>query len=64
MRAATAAAYLDISEATFRRAVQPELTPVPLSPAAVAYLREDLDAWLDAKAGRTRASADSNPWHE
>lgn len=31
MRADTAAAYLDISESTFRRAVLPALTPIPLT---------------------------------
>jgi predicted DNA-binding transcriptional regulator AlpA len=63
MGAALAAAYLDVSETTFHRVIAPDLAAVPLTPGRVAWLREDLDRWLDAKAGRVPASSQGNPWH-
>lgn len=35
--------------------------PIHLSPGRVAWLREDLDRWLDGKAGRMPASAAAQP---
>lgn len=61
MRAPVAAAYLGMSEASFRRHVAIE--PVQLAPGITAWLREDLDLWLDARAGRVAGSAEVNPWH-
>ena len=61
LRASLAAAYLGMSEASFRRHVA--IPPVQTAPGIVAWLREDLDAWLDAKAGRVAGSLESNPWH-
>ncbi len=63
MGAALAAAYLDISESTFHRAVAPQLQSVQLTPGRVAWLREDLDRWVDARAGRVPALPEVNPWH-
>lgn len=63
MGAALAAAYLDLSVTTFHRTVAPQLQSVQLTPGRVAWLREDLDRWVDARAGRVPASAEVNPWH-
>ena len=63
LRAEKAAAYLDVSPSFFRDAIAPELPAVHLSKAVKGWLREDLDAWLDARAGRVAASPENNPWH-
>jgi predicted DNA-binding transcriptional regulator AlpA len=63
LRDKKAAAYLDISKTHFLTIVAPELHPIQLSPGVKGWLREDLDAWLDARAGREAASPVSNPWH-
>ena len=62
MRADKAAAYLDIKPTAFRQHVAPNLRAVHPTPGSVAYLREDLDAYLDRQAGRVAASEESNPW--
>ena len=50
-----AAAYVGLSVTSiYRLADFP--APVHLSPGRIAWLREDLDRWLDAKAGRMPAS--------
>lgn len=61
LRVEMAAAYLGMSEASFRRHVAIE--PVQLAPGITAWLREDLDRWLDARAGRVAGSVEVNPWH-
>lgn len=61
LRAEMAAAYLGMSEASFRRHVA--IKPVQLAPGITAWLREDLDGWLDARAGRVAGSQELNPWH-
>ena len=65
LAAPLAAAYVGLSE-TALRTLDGFPEPVRLSPGRVAWLREDLDAWLDARAGRAPASpgGESNPWHE
>ena len=64
LREPLAAAYVGLSASTFRAAVAPSVPSVRLTTGRVAWLREDLDAWLDARAGRAAASPDaSNPWH-
>lgn len=62
MRAERAAAYLDVSKSHFLAAIAPELRQVRLSPGVAGWLREDLDAWLDARAGRAVASAPASDW--
>jgi len=63
MRAKTAAAYLDVSESHFFAAIAPGLPKHNITPGIVGWLREDLDAWLDARTGRAAASHERNPWH-
>ena len=63
MRVPDAAAYVGLSNTTFLREVAPRLKSVPLTCRTVAWLREDLDAWLDQRAGRAAALAEVNPWH-
>jgi predicted DNA-binding transcriptional regulator AlpA len=61
-----AAAYVGISVTNMRRLMQSPRTPFPgsveLSPQRVVWLREDLDRWLDAKAGRVPASQGPDAW--
>ncbi|UPY35532.1 hypothetical protein [Sediminicoccus sp. KRV36] len=64
LRAEKAAAYLDVSKSQFLAVIAPELKAINLSPAVRGWLREDLDAWLDARAGRVAASPEHNPWHQ
>jgi len=52
LREEWAAAYLGMSPSLFRATVAPEVAAVRLSPGRVAWLREDLDAWLDRRAGK------------
>jgi predicted DNA-binding transcriptional regulator AlpA len=55
-----AAAYVGLSVTTIRH-LPGFPAPVPLSPGRVAYLREDLDRWLDQRAGRT-GKPDGSEW--
>jgi predicted DNA-binding transcriptional regulator AlpA len=57
LREELAAAYVGLSPASFRRDVVPEVPPIKLTTRCVGWLREDLDAWLDRRAGRVQASA-------
>jgi hypothetical protein len=52
MRVAEAARYVGLSESGFRALGLPTVRIGD----TVGWLREDLDAWLDAQAGRTAAS--------
>ncbi|MBS7789237.1 transcriptional regulator [Roseococcus sp. SDR] len=64
MRASAAAHYLGMSESCFRATVAPELREVRIG-GIVGWLREDLDGWLDARAGRAAQSQpEANPWHQ
>lgn len=57
-----AAAYVGLSESTFRAQVIPEVKPVALTKGRQVWLREDLDAWLDRKAGRGQPSDSGSEW--
>jgi predicted DNA-binding transcriptional regulator AlpA len=62
LRLPLAAAYVGLSPATFQRAVATAVVAIYLTPGTVVWLREDLDRWLDARAGRAPASPQDNPW--
>ena len=64
LRLPLAAAYVGLSPATFQRDVATAVAAVPLTRGCIAWLREDLDRWLDARAGRAPASRENNPWLE
>ena len=49
LREDLAAAYVGLSASTFRAAVAPAVPAVRLSPGRVAWLRDDLDRWLDSR---------------
>lgn len=59
MREELAAEYVGLSQTALRdmRRAGTFPAPVPLTRGRIVYLREDLDAWLDGKAGRTPESA-------
>jgi predicted DNA-binding transcriptional regulator AlpA len=58
-----AAAYVGISSALLRSEMKAGRFPAPiqLTVGRIAWLRDDLDAWLDRKAGRV-AQDDSAEW--
>ena len=62
LRAPLAAAYVGVSEPAFRIHIAPGLQSINPTPGTRAWLREDLDAYLDAKAGRVAAFEEANPW--
>lgn len=66
LREPLAAAYVGLSEASFRRFCNAGQAPkpVPFPGRRVVWLREDLDAWLDSLAGRTSALAEVNEWDD
>lgn len=47
LRAEDAAYYVGLSVTTFHQQVAPAVPAVQLTPGRKAWLREDLDAWLD-----------------
>lgn len=49
MRAEHAALYVGLSASTFHQVVAPAVPPIRLTTGRVAWLREDLDQWLDAR---------------
>lgn len=59
MRIEIAAAYCGISETWLQAALGRQEFPAPvrLSAARVIWLKDDLDRWLDEKAGRSKADA-------
>jgi predicted DNA-binding transcriptional regulator AlpA len=60
---AWAAAYLSLSQSTFRSAVVPSVPAIQLTPGRVGWLRVDLDRWLAKQAGRDAGSSSlPNPW--
>lgn len=59
-----AASYVGLSASTFRAHVAPDVPPISLTGRRIAWLREDLDAWLDRRAGRGAASPGKNPWDD
>ena len=62
-----AAAYVGLSVTTFREGVAPSVPPFHLSERRLAWLRDDLDAWLEKQAGRKPGTAEDlapNPWDD
>jgi hypothetical protein len=60
MRVEEAARYVGLSVTAFRALALPAVR----INGTVGWLRDDLDAWLDAQRGREVASEPaSNPWH-
>ena len=51
MRAKDAARYIGMSVSTFREEVVPAIRTVPLTTKCRGYLIEDLDRWVDYRAG-------------
>lgn len=66
LREDLAAGYVGLSVSTIRseRARGAFPAPVPLTPGRHVYLREDLDAYLDRKAGRGAPAIDGREWLE
>lgn len=64
MPAELAAAYIGLSASGLRVEVRAgRISATVLTPGRVVYLREDLDSYLDARAGRTPAPVEAeNPW--
>lgn len=52
LREDDAANYVALSVTAFRIAVAPEVPCIWLTKGRKGYLREDLDAWVDRRAGR------------
>jgi predicted DNA-binding transcriptional regulator AlpA len=63
MPAPMAAHYVGLSESTLRNEMNAGRFPkaVRVSVARVVWLKEDLDAWLDEKAGRSKGSHGRTP---
>lgn len=63
LREELAAAYVGLSVSTVRALRHDGAfpAPVPLTRGRQVFLRDDLDAWLDRKAGRTMAP-DGSDW--
>jgi len=59
LREPDAAYYVGLSASTFRARVAPEVRGVRLTEGCVAWYREDLDAWLDRRAGRVQPATDA-----
>ncbi len=57
-----AAAYVGLSVTSFRQMVMPSVPPVYLTEKRIAWLREDLDRWLDSRAGRASQAIRQNSW--
>ena len=57
-----AAAYLGLSVSRFQACVASEVTPINITARLRIWVREDLDAWLDRRAGRMPGSPGFNPW--
>jgi hypothetical protein len=64
LREELAAEYVGLSVSSFRTLVANEVAAVRLSRGRKVWLREALDAWLDARAGNVAGSQDANPWHQ
>ncbi len=64
LRPELAAEYCGLSLSSFRTHIAPAVQPIHLTRTAIAYLREDLDAWLDARRLTDAPSPAANPWHQ
>lgn len=68
MRAGHAALYVGVSPSAWRELVRRGEAPSPiyLSDRIPVWLREDLDRWLDRRAGRAATSPGlaNNPWDQ
>lgn len=65
LRESDAADYVGLSVTSVRalRAARDFPAPVQLTPGSLIYLREDVDAWLDRRAGRvSRPAEDGSEW--
>lgn len=64
MRVELAAAYCGISRSSLHALADAGDAPKPvkLTAGIAVWLREDLDAWLDRRAGRAPASPQRNTW--
>lgn len=62
LRLPLAAAYVGISPTAFTAHVAPAVKPIHPTPGTVAWLKDDLDRWLDALAGRSASEQEQNPW--
>jgi prophage regulatory protein len=64
LREDLAAEYIGLSVSSIRtlrhRGQFP--APIPLTKGRLIFLRDDLDAWLDRKAGRLLVTADAADW--
>ena len=58
MREELAAEYVGLSPSSVRAALARRDFPAPvqLTPGRIVWLRDDLDSWLDRKAGRAPAA--------
>jgi len=63
LRATLAAAYVGVSESAFYAHIASAIPHIHPTPGTTAWLREDLDAYLDSLTGGVTASAEKNPWH-
>jgi predicted DNA-binding transcriptional regulator AlpA len=65
LRAPHAAAYVGVSESWWLAEVRAGRAPEPVryGRAITVWLREDLDRWIDERAGRIAAMPAANPWH-
>jgi len=66
LRAHLAAAYLGMSASSLHALVAAGDLPPPvrITGKIVVWLRDDLDGWLDRRAGRGPASAPGDDWSE
>lgn len=55
-----AADYMGISESLFRAIVRPVITPVYMSPRRPVWLREDLDKYINERAGISTAATEDD----
>ena len=60
LRAEQAALYVGLSTSTFLAQVAPAVPPVKLTVRRQVWLREDLDRWLDMRAGRAGSAGQKN----
>ena len=62
LQAEQAAYYVGLSTTTFQEVVAQDVPSVQLTEKRRAWLREDLDAWLDVRAGKMAPSQNAGPF--